>query len=538
MKRYTIALALGLGAASIAACVGEIGGAPAGPALSDQAADEVGATGMRRLSLDEYARTVVDLMGFTVENAREVMPADNFSPFDNDYTFQTPSESLVVGAEILAGDIADAVIADPALRSAVTGCEPSGVADETCFRSFITEFGRRALRRPLTDTEIDTFVTLLDHGVADDDFWFGVGAALRAFLQHPEFLYRVEVGEPVDGQPGVFRLNDYEIGTRLSYFLTGSTPPDWLLAAADAGELTTAAGISSAVAKLFEDDRARARINRFHAMWLGYVQLTKTGLSGDMHAESEALLERIIFDERRGWSDVLTSTETYLTPELATHYGLDSPGSSAGWVSYGDSGRQGIFSHASFLSVGAKFGDTSPTQRGKLIRQALFCETIPKPPPNLEVDVDEPPSVADPDACKQERYFMSHEEQCSGCHLQMDPIGFGLENYGADGVFRTTDIDRPDCPIDGDGEFVGLGTFNGPKELADLAVESGRVQACVIEQLYRFAAGHAKLDEHDRALVKRLSEEAASGGELTLDTFITAYATSDAFRHRREEATP
>jgi hypothetical protein len=529
MRRHATALILLCGTG----CIGNIG--EGGPStLSEQVANEVGASGMRRLSVDEYQRSVTDLLGVTAEDVRELLPVDTLSPFDNNYTLQTPSEALIKGAELVAGDIADGVAADTVLRSKIVGCEPASVDDASCFRSFVTKFGRRALRRPLSTAEVDVFMGLLEHAVAANDFWVAVNAALRAFLQHPQFLYRVEVGEPVAGRPGLFKLNNHQIGARLSYLLIGSTPPDWLLDAADAGQLSEPVGVTAAAAKLLGDPRARARLNRFHAMWLSYAQLPATGISGDMHAETNALLERVIFEERRPWVDVLTASETFLTPALAEHYGLPSPGAEAGWVDYADSGRKGFFSHGTFLSAVSKFGDTSPTQRGLLIRTRLFCQTIEKPPPNLDVNVDEPPTVADPNACKKDRYFMSHEDACKSCHALMDPIGFGLENYGADGGYRATEPDRPDCPIDGEGDFAGTGTFNGPSGLSDLAVASGFVEACVVKQLYRFAIGRTELDQYDDALVDRLATESSADGMRLFD-FITRYVTSEAFRYRRDE---
>jgi hypothetical protein len=524
-------------------CVGNIGGdggeaqgVPPGE-LSEEAESEVATSGLRRLSVDEYSRTVADLVGLAPEAARELLPVDNYGPFDNDYTMQTPSEALIKGAELIAGDIAEAVVADPALRAKVVGCEPAGPDDEACMRSFVTAFGRRALRRPLEASEQDRFVALLEHGVAAGDFWVAAGAALRAFLQHPELLYRVEIGEPVPNAPGVFALDNHEIGARLSYFLIGSTPPDWLLDEADAGALTTTEGLTAAAERLLDSEQARARIGRFHAMWLSYAQLGDSGTAAEMKRESEALLERVIFDDRRPWTDVLTATETFLSPALAEHYGLPSPGAEGGWVDYGDSGRKGILSHGTFLSAVAKFGDTSPTQRGLLVRTRLLCQQIGKPPPDLNINVDEPPSVDDPNACKTERYFMSREDACKGCHSLMDPIGFGLERFGADGKLRDSEPGRPECSIDGDGEVVGVGSFNGPAELADLLVASGRVEACVIEQLYRFAAGRAALDEYDERFIARLAEVSSSEG-LELFTFIKSYVTSDAFRFRRDEETP
>jgi hypothetical protein len=501
--------------------------------VPEDVADEIGVSGLRRLSIVEYEQTIVDLLGLPPEQVQELLPADTLTPFDNDFTTQTASEALIKGQELLAGDVALAVVESPSLREAIVPCTPTGPDDAACFREFLAQFGRRALRRPLADEELDRFAVLQSYGIDEGDFWAGVGAGLRLLLQHPEFVYRVEIGEPVPDAPDLYQLGGYEVGARLSYFLIGSTPPDWLLDAAQAGELDEGQGIADAAAMLLEDPRARARVARFHALWLAYENLSREGLYGDMHAETRALVERVVFDEPRPWTEMLTATETFVTPELAEHYGLPAP-AAADWVPYGDSGRGGLLSHGAFLSVGAKFGDTSPTQRGLLVRTKLFCQEIPKPPPELMVDVCEPP-MADPDACKIDQYFMSNEQACQGCHDLMDPIGFGLEQYDASGAFRTAEADRPECTIPGDGDFVGVGTFNGPAELAALAIESGLVEACVARQLYRFAVGRTVLDEHDEVFLERLVREGGAAGGLELVPFIAAYVASDAFRYRREE---
>ena len=528
-----------------AGCVGGIGGddgdetgagngGPGDPNAPEvEASEEIGVSGLRRLSVAEYQQTVIDLFGIDAEGARELLPVDTLVPFDNDYTQQTASEPLIKGLELLAGTVADTVVADESLLAAVLGCQPAGPTDEACFRSFVEKFGRRALRRPLASEEVDRISSFAALGTEAGDFRVGVGAALRAFLQHPEFLYRVEIGEPVADEPGVFRLNDFEVATRMSYFLIGSTTPEWLLDAAESGALSTPQGVGDAAAQLFADDTARERINRFHAMWLSYATLSDTGVSAMMHDETNALIERVIFEEGRPWTDILSAEETFLTPELAEHYGLDSPGGDAGWVGYGDSGRKGLLSHGTFLSAVSKFADTSPTQRGLLIRARLFCQEIPDPPPT--VNADEPPDAGDPNACKTERYFMMDQAECAGCHQQMDPIGFGLEAYGATGQFREFEPGKPECEITGDGDFIGVGTFNGPGELADLAVESGLVEACVAKQLYRFAVGRTELDERDLAMVQFLVEQASTDDGLIVEDFVQSYMQSEAFRFRREE---
>lgn len=509
-----------------------------GEPLPDDPTIEIAISGLRRLSVVEYQHTVIDLLGIDAAMAKELLPLDTLVPFDNDYTLQTPSEPLIKGLEVLAGDLADAVVASEALRGAIVPCAPTGANDAACFREFLRSFGRRALRRPLTDTELDTHASLLDHAMEADDFWFGVNAGVRMFLQHPELVYRVELGEPVADEPTLHELDDFEVATRLSYFLVGSTTPDWLLDAAEQGSLSDGTGVRQAAATLLADPRARARIDRFHALWLAYERLSSEGIFGQMRDESDALIERVVFDERAPWTDVLESTETYVTAELAEHYGLPAPAGAADWVPYGESGRMGLLSHGAFLSVGTKFGDTSPTQRGLLVRTSLFCQDIPKAPADLMVDVDEPPVGPGPDACKLDRYSMWQEPACASCHEQMDLIGFGLEAYDATGALRTAESGRPECTITGDGTFVGLAggdaTFNGPAGLARLAVDSGMVEACVARQLYRFAVGRSALDEHDLALLERLVTEAGGTGGFEMMSFIEGYVAADAFRFRRD----
>ncbi|NUP09259.1 MAG: DUF1592 domain-containing protein [Polyangiaceae bacterium] len=532
---------LALTAAALAGCTGEIGdgGPPGGEIPTPEEAAEVGVSGARRLTAIEYRNTVFDLVGIDVADAELILPTDERTPFDNDFTTQISSQALIDGSDLLAGEIAAEVLASPELREKVVSCEPSGPDDEACYRTFVEEFGRRALRRSLSSEEVDAFVThFMPHASQASDFWVAVDSGLRAFLQHPEFLFRIEIGTPVPGLAGMFRLNNFEIATRLSYFLWGSTPPDWLLDRAEAGELTEPAGIREAAEKMLEDERALSRLARFHAMWLSYEQIPAGGtLAESMTTETNALLGRYILDESRPWSDLLTAKETFLTPELATHYGLPAPSNPEGdWVPYGDSGRAGILSHGTFLGAVAKFVDTSPTQRGLLIRTRLFCMTIDRPPPELMVNTDEPPQAADPDACKIEKYSMWQQDGCKQCHAFMDPVGFGLENFDALGRFREAEVDKPECTIDGVGNLEGVGSFDGPAELGALMVDSGEVDACVARQLYRYAVGRSELEEPDHALIERIVGEIHDGGEaLRLDVFIGDYVASEAFQLRREE---
>jgi hypothetical protein len=402
----------------------------------------VGTVGARRLSRNEYDNTLRDLLGDESRSGFVKLPEDVLDPFDNDFTTQQPSGILVEAAESLAFDASARLLADPAKRDAVIGCTPTAAGDTACLRSFVISFGRRALRRPLTPAEIEQYVAFSAMSVEANDFYVGAGMVIAALLQDPEFLYRIERGTPVPHRKGMYRLNDYEVGTRLAYFIWGSTPDDELLDAAGRGELRTPEQVRRAAERMLADPRAKTRLDRFHAMWLGYQKLPHAAdLTASMRTETQKLVERIVFDEHRPWTDLFTTQETYIDARLADIYGMPVPDGGAGWVTYaGPGNRAGLLSTGAFLSVAGKFGDTSPTQRGRLIRERLMCQPVPPPPPN--VNVDEPPKSTTTSTCKIDRYAQHRADgSCFGCHNQMDPVGFGLENFDQQGRWRDHDVD-------------------------------------------------------------------------------------------------
>lgn len=506
---------------------GEESGDDAGD-LPQAPGEGVGHAGLRRLSRAEYDASVRDLLGDDTRPAATRMPEDIADPFDNDYPSQVASKPLVEALEALASDVAGRLTADPDRLLAVVGCIPEGPDDEACLRPFITRLGRRALRRPLREAEVDEFLAL---ALAQDDASKAAELVVRALLQDPEFVFRVEIGEPT-AEAGVFRLSDYEIATRLSYLLWGTTPDDVLLDAAEAGALGASADRREVALAMLEDPRARDRLDAFHAMWLGYVRLPHApSLNEAMHAETRALVEQVVFERQESWLELFRAEETFLDTALAEHYGLPSPGATPGWVSYGDTGRQGILSHGSFLSVATSIADTSPTKRGQFVRRRLLCQEVPPPPP--DVNADEPPTSDDSD-CKWDAYARHRDrgETCRGCHELMDPIGFGLENYDHQGRFREHDDGLPGCTIDGDGRVDGV-AFNGPAGLADALVDGDALASCAVEHVYRFAMGRepAPPDEPHLTALRDTFEQ----HDHRLDHLLVELVSSEAFAFRREE---
>ncbi len=521
---------------------GDSGDADTGADAPDDA-EQIAFSGLRRLTAREYDDTVRDLLADEAKSEL-LLPYDPLTPFDNFYGDQQASQALIEGADLLAADLAARLVEDLPRRELVVGCVPTEPGDEACMRAFVTSFGRRALRRPLGEDELATFMHgtngndgALDHAIAAGDFWVGVDSFLRTILQDPQFLYRVELGEPVLGEPGLFALSQHEIATRLSYLVWGSGPDDALLDLADAGGLGDADAIRAQTIAMFEDPRAVDRVDRFHALWLGYEEMPFGGeLAIAMRAETRGLFERIVFEEQLPWQEVFRLGETLVDDVLAEHYGLPLPGSDEPvWVAYDRPERRGLLAHGAFLSVGAKNGDTNVVRRGLQIRRQLLCQDIPPPPPTVDVD------AVPPGLCKVDKSAAHAQGGCAGCHDQIDPVGFGLENFDAQGRWREYEPDNPDtpddetvCEIAGDGELAGVGSFHGPAQLGELAIGSGMLERCLVDRLYRFTTGRAELDGYDAAIIANVTENLGED-ELRFDALVLELVGHDAFRFRREE---
>lgn len=490
---------------------------------------------VRRLSRAEYDASVASLLGDTTNPARGGgVTEDAMAPYDNDPALQVSSAPLIEGYELMATDIANRLTADTVRRASVVSCQPASTTDQACLSQFIKKFTRLAFRRPVTDAEVQSYVAFaLPFATSENSFYGAVNAHLRMVLQHPEFIFRIE-GKGATGTS--YKLNAYEIATRLSFFILGATPDASLLDSADKGELNTPAGVKTVATKMLSDARAVARFDRFHAMWLGFEKLPHAStLTNAMRAETQALMKKVIFDDNASWYNMLQANQTYIDDTMASYYGL-TPSGQAGshWISYGSSGRQGLLSQGSFLSVAGKFGDTSPTQRGKLIRMRLMCQTIPPPPPT--VNVDSAPVSDDGSKCKYDRYA-SHRQSgtsCAACHQMMDPIGFGLENFDQFGKYRLTDNGLPNCTIAGLGELDGIGTFRGPAQLSDLLVSSQQIEGCLVQQVYHFALGVVPTSSDDVGNTKVLATSFRSKDHRLKD-LILDLVSSNAFLGRISE---
>ncbi len=511
--------------------------APKGEAPPDGVPEQ----GLRRLTATEYDTAIAQMFGVTTVTGEGVLPEDFLTPFDNDWTAQEPSRVLVEAAENLSSQVADLVIIPGPTRDLLIGPTPLQGEEEQRLRTFCADFGRLTLHRPMADAEVDDLVALaMVFVTSEQDFWQGIEVVVRAVLQDPEFVYRIEEGEEVIGFPEYRQLNDYEIATRASFLVKGMPPDDWLLDQADAGMLVDPTSREGVIREMLLDERARRQVDRFHALWLGYdevsvgIFLQQPELAADLRDESRQLVGRVVFDDARPWTDLFTLEESWLTPDVARHYGMTEIAAPA-WVDVSQVDRAGLLSHGAFLSVAGNVLDTSPTKRGKLVRERLLCYDIPPPPP--DANADSPPPVVEGE-CKVDQYAQHRADPaCAGCHDQMDPIGLGLERYDLAGAYREYEyVARTDelvleCPVAGEGEVVGVGTFAGPADLGALLVAQGQLPACMVDHLWQYAYGRP-VNTDDNAALDALSLGFVDGG-LSFQDLLVALVADERFGWRK-----
>lgn len=465
--------------------------------------DIIGHIPLRRLTVSEITKSLTDIFSLAPSSsALSSLPVDivdeTISPFRNLASLQSVNPSFVEGLENFAEAYSSEISASNSRINTLAGCSPNAIRDENCFRSFAQRIGRLVLRKRITNTELTRYLTLLDNAEAEGNYYVAPKLLLKYFLMSPEFIYKIEAGEVVSGK-SLRELTPYEIASRLSFFIWGSGPDSLLLDAADRGELRDQSSRINEARRMLQDPKARAQWRIFHGEWLGLAYSSlPSGLEADMRQESNLLIDRITSSSTMDWLELYTADESYMTPNLAAHYGLPVP-SMADWIRLPNERVAGILGHGSFLAQGAKFGDTSPTLRGYQILKRVLCQKLGPVPDSI--DPDNPPPSS-PGTCKDQAYYMRTVSSCASCHLLTDNIGFGLENFSATGELRDTEAGKPKCNISGEGA-VGTNSFTGARELGRAIASEPAAIACASKQLVRFLTGREDSNS-DKLLISAL----------------------------------
>lgn len=516
---------------------------PAASATGSPAEARFARPGLRKLTTKQLGNSVRDLLGVEPPSL-DLEPDTGMRGF-----LSIGASHAVISArgveqfEEAARAAATAVFGREDRRAALVGCTPTAAAGDACARQFVTRFGRRAWRRPLSDGEASRYLGLAAKVAGDlGSGWAGLEYATSALLQSPNFLYRWELGERDPANPGRRRHTGYEMATRLAFFLWNSTPDDALLDEAATGSLLSEEGVRRAADRLLAAPRAQAGLGAFFSEMFElhllegvrkdaarFPEMT-VALAAAMRDEALRSASEIVFAKKSHYFDLLTTNDTFVNTALARLYGLPAPAQS-GFVraTLPENGpRAGFLGQAAFLALNAKESSTSPTMRGKFVRQTFLCQEVPSPPADADTTLPDPPAGAT--VTLRER-LESHRANptCAGCHGLMDPIGLAFESFDAIGKYRQTDRG---LPIDPSGELDGT-RFRDARELGKVLRNHSRASACLVSQLYQFATGHTEEGSEGR-LVEDLTRRFAESG-FRLHQVLPELVASAGFRYAASE---
>ena len=490
---------------------------------------------LRRLTNDQFANTVRDLLGDDIVIPGELDPDSRVAGFLSagaSVAAFSPrgTENIESFAYILA-----AQAMEPDRRDLILGCTPSGTVDAACSRQFVEEFGRRAWRRPLSADEVERMATLADTaGDTLADFHDGLEFAIAGLLQSPDFLYRVELGADADGDLPR-RYTDFEIASRLSYLIWNSTPDDALLDAAESGLLSTDDGLLAEVERLLAAPRATAGLQSWFSDWMHLADLPELYKESSVFphmsdtlpdaAEQEALrtFAYVAIDTDGDLRDLVTTRTTFVDRELAALYDLRAPvrDGFAAVQHPEESMRRGLLGQAAFLALNAHPVSSSATLRGKFIREVFLCAQLPGPPADADTSI--PPVTEEARTLRDRVQIHLTDPGCAGCHRNMDLIGLGLENFDGIARFRTME---EGAQIDASGELDEV-PFADAVGLAEVLHGSEDFSPCLVKAMVRYSNGYREEPGQFEAL-EHLAELFAGDGHR-LEPLVVELTTSPLF---------
>jgi hypothetical protein len=419
----------------------------------------------------------------------------------------------------------------------------------TCARKIISGLARLAYRRPVTPQEVDQLAKLASSVQRDgDSFDEGLAVAIEAMLVSPHFLFRIE-HDPVPASAisaqATHQLSQYELASRLSYFLWSSMPDEELLAAADRGTLNQPAVIDAQVRRMLADRKSQALVENFGGQWLELRKLESVKpdrqrfpefdeyLRLSMREETDLFFQSIIREDR-SILDFIDGDYTFLNERLADFYHIPGvKGTEFRKVRLTpDSQRSGVLTQASVLTVSSYATRTSPVLRGKWILANILDAAPPPPPPDVP-NLDES-KIGSAASLREQLEQHRKNAVCASCHSRMDPLGFGLENFDGVGKWRTRD---GKFPVDSSGTLPDGRTFRGPRELEAIVKSDPKAFArCITRKLLTYALGRG-LEPYDDAAVNKIVGDVAAQN-YKFSSVVLGIARSLPFEMRTGESAP
>ena len=450
--------------------------------------------------------------------------------------FETPGS---IGSVEIDGPLNPTGVGDTPSRRRLLTCYPTDEAEEqTCATEIIGTLATRAFRRPFARESAEPFMAAFNQGREEGGFDVGLQHALARVLVDPRFLYRIE-REPADLQDGEsFELDEFDLASRLSFFIWSSVPDDTLLEVAARGELRDPEILAAQTRRMLNDARSAALIDNFASQWLFLRELDS--VTPDADAFDENLKQSMLEETRRLASAIvnedlsvlrfLDADFTFLNQRLAEHYGLEGVlGSQFRRVPLEtESPRRGLLGHASILTVTSVTSRTSPVIRGSWILENLLGSPPPVPPPNVETTLEGDDGATVATSVRERLEAHRANPACASCHAIMDPIGFSLENFDLIGGWRDTDNGRP---IDTAVMLADGTELNGPGDLRNaLVARSDAFVETATEKLLTYALGRA-VEYHDMPTIRSIVRAAAQD-DYKFSDLVLGIVRSDAFRMR------
>jgi hypothetical protein len=444
---------------------------------------------------------------------------------------------LHVDSMVVRGPVALMTEGLPESHRRILFCTPE-YGDQSrldCARKVIARFTERAFRRPVLPEELDRLLAIVrlaqDRG---ESYERSVQIALTTVLASPGFLYLVEPAEARADRP----LTEFELASRLSYFLWSSMPDDELFREARAQTLR--AHLRRQVVRMLDDARSGEFVRNFVGQWLQLRRLAGVARDKDlfpgfdetlrdaMRQETERFFAHIVRHNRSAL-ELLDSNYTFVNETLARHYGIAGvTGEAFRLVTLANRRRGGVLTQASVLTLTANPNRTSPVKRGQWILQQLLGTPPPPPPPDV-AKLDESREAADAASLRERLEAHRTQPECASCHQQMDPLGFALENYDAVGRFRTTD---GAFRIDPSGELIGGRKFADIQELKQLLTSTAtrKFARCLIENMMTYALARG-LEAYDYCTVEEIRKQLTQD-DYRIHRIIFGIVESPAFQHR------
>ncbi|MGE3475267.1 MAG: DUF1592 domain-containing protein [Rhodospirillaceae bacterium] len=463
---------------------------------------------MRRLTAEQYQNVIADLFGDTIELGGRFEPELRVNGL-----MAVGASSVSVTAagmeqyDMMARRIA-AQIMDDKRRALMMPCRPvdAKLADDACARQFLSESGLWLYRRPLTDAELNSYVTTANRAAGRlGSFYDGLAMSFSAMLASPRFLFRQETVEPDPAHKGQFRLTAYAKAAQLSFFLWNAGPDRALFEAARTGEIHTPKGYAKQVDRMIASPRLERGVRAFFVDNFHFDEfslLTKDAeifpkfsaqVLGDAQEQTLRTVVDLLVKQRGDYRDIFTTKKTFLTQELAAIYKVPVAehgpnGSPDIWQAYEfpkDSAYGGVQSQIAFTALHAHPGRSSPTIRGKAIREILMCQKVPAPPGNVDFKLVQDTNNPVYRTVRQRMDAHATNPVCTGCHKITDPMGYALETFDGGGAFRTKENG---AEIDASGTLDGK-QFKSAMELGKVLHDSPATANCLVNRMASYATG-------------------------------------------------